>query len=289
MTNGTTTAPIQSPIDAPATGTLTVEQLTPVIGAEVSGVDLGQPLDRAVRDELYALLLRHKALFFRDQDISRDQQLDFAKNFGELYAHPSGGLQSHRIIQPIAAEDFKKYDVRENHWHTDTSWRLNPVLGAVLRAEHIPEVGGDTIWANGGSILRGLSDELRAKIDILYVVHDFQSALAKAGEIYPLVSHPAVRTHPETGEDIFWINFSLKPRFVDLDRAESDALLSELYEEVKKPEHSVRFRWRKNSVAFWDNRAGIHYAVRDYGDFPREMHRVLIASDDIPHRVRTAA
>lgn len=277
-----------SPVDAPATGTLNVEQLTPVIGAEIAGVDLGKPLDRAVRDELYALLLKHKVLFFRDQDISRDQQLAFAQNFGELYAHPSGGLQSHRIIQPIAAEDFKKYDVRENHWHTDTSWRLNPVLGAVLRAEHIPDVGGDTIWANGGSILRGLSDRLRAKIDDLYVVHDFQSALAKAGEIYPLVSHPAIRTHPETGEDIFWINFSLKPRFIDLDRAESEALLAELYEEVKKPEHSVRFRWRRNSVAFWDNRAGLHYAVRDYGDFPRVMHRVLIASDDIPHRVRTA-
>jgi len=278
-----------SPVDAPATGTLIVEQLTPVIGAEIGGVDLGKPLDRAVRDELYALLLRHKVLFFRDQDISRDQQLAFARNFGELYAHPSGGLQTHRIIQPIQAEDFKKYDVRENHWHTDTSWRLNPVLGAVLRAETIPEVGGDTIWANGGSILRGLSEDLRARIDNLYVVHDFQSALANAGEIYPLVSHPVVRTHPETGEDIFWINFSLKPRFVDLDRADSDALLAELYEEVKKPEHSVRFRWRKNSVAFWDNRAGLHYAVRDYGDFPRVMHRVLIASDDIPHRVRAAA
>ena len=284
-----TTISTLSPMDVPLTGKLTVEQLTPVIGAEVGGVDLGKLLDRGVRDELYALLLKHKVLFFRDQDISRDEQLAFATNFGELYAHPSGGLQSHRIIQPIAAEDFRKYDVRENHWHTDTSWRLNPVLGAVLRAEHIPEVGGDTIWANGGSILRGLSDRLRAKIDDLYVVHDFQSALAKAGEIYPLVSHPAVRTHPETGEDIFWVNFSLKPRFVDLDRAESDALLAELYEEVKKPEHSVRFRWRKNSVAFWDNRAGLHYAVRDYGDFPRVMHRVLIASDDIPYRVRASA
>jgi taurine dioxygenase len=278
----------RSALDAPSTGTLTVEQLTPVIGAEISGVDLGAPLDRAVRDELYALLLRHKVLFFRDQDISRDQQLDFAGNFGELYAHPSGGLQSHRIIQPIAAEDFKKYDERENHWHTDTSWRLNPVLGAVLRAEHIPDVGGDTIWANGASILKGLPDDLRAQIDSLYVIHDFQAALGKAGEIYPLVSHPVIRTHPETGEDIFWVNFSLKPRFVDLDRAESDALLARLYAEVKKPEHSVRFRWRKNSVAFWDNRAGVHYAVRDYGDFPRVMHRVLIASDDIPHRVRSA-
>lgn len=283
-----TTAPTISAIDAPATGTLTVERLTPVIGAEISGVDLGRPLDRAVRDELYALLLRHKVLFFRDQDISRDQQLSFATHFGELYAHPSGGLQSHRIIQPIAAEDFKKYAGQGNHWHTDTSWRLNPVLGAVLRAENIPDVGGDTIWANGGSILRGLPDDLRAAIDNLYVVHDFQQALAKAGEIYPLVSHPVIRTHPETGEDIFWVNFSLQPRFVDLDRAESDALLARLYDEVKKPEHSVRFRWRKNSVAFWDNRAGLHYAVRDYGDFPRVMHRVLIASDDIPHRVRAA-
>lgn len=283
-----TTAPTIAPIDAPSTGTLTVDQLTPVIGAEISGVDLGQPLDRAVRDELYALLLRHKVLFFRDQDISRDQQLTFATHFGELYAHPSGGLQSHRIIQPIAAEDFRKYSQRGNHWHTDTSWRLNPVLGAVLRAETIPDVGGDTIWANGGSILRGLPDDLRAAIDNLHVVHDFQDALAKAGEIYPLVSHPVIRTHPETGEDIFWINFSLKPRFVDLDRAEGDALLARLYDEVKKPEHSVRFRWRRNSVAFWDNRAGLHYAVRDYGDFPRVMHRVLIASDDIPHRVRTA-
>lgn len=284
-----TIAQTLSPLDAPSTGRLTVTRLTPVIGAEVDGVDLRQPIERGLRDELYALLLRHKVLFFRDQDITRDQQLDFAQNFGQLYAHPTGGLQSHRIIQPIAAEDFKKSTQRGNHWHTDTSWRLNPALGAVLRAEHIPEVGGDTIWANGASILRALPDDLRAAIDTLYVVHDYQSALAKAGEIYPLVSHPVIRTHPETGEDIFWVNFSLNPRFVDLDRAESDALLARLYDEVKNPEHSVRFRWRKNSVAFWDNRAGLHYAVRDYGDFPRVMHRVLIASDDIPHRVRTAA
>lgn len=272
----------------PHTDTLTVEQLTPIIGAEISGVDLRETLDSATRDQLYSLLLRHKVLFFRDQQIDRDQQLAFARHFGELYAHPTGGLQSHRIIQPIAAADFIKHDVRENHWHTDTSWRLNPALGAVLRAEHIPPVGGDTIWANGGAILRGLPEDLRAAIDDLYVVHDYQSALARAGEIYPLVAHPAIRTHPETGEDIFWINFSLKPRFVDLDRAESDALLARLYDEVKKPEHSVRFRWTPGAIAFWDNRAGLHYPVRDYGDFPRVMHRVLIASDDVPHRVRPA-
>jgi taurine dioxygenase len=190
------------------------------------------------------------------------------------------------VVQPIAAENFKKYEVRENHWHTDTSWRIDPSFGAVLRAVDIPDVGGDTIWADGGAIYRGLPDDLKAKIDDLWVVHDYQDALQRSGVRYPLVSHPIVRTHPETGEDIFWVNFSLKPRIVDLDKAESDALLARLYEEVKKPEYHARFRWRKNSVAFWDNRAGLHYAVRDYGDYPRVMERVLIASDDIPHRVR---
>ncbi len=274
----------------PVEQTLTVERVNPNIGAEVSGVDLGQPLSRARRDEIRELLLRHKVLFFRDQDITRDQQLAFAAQFGELYAHPTGGVETHRIIQPISAEAFKTYAetpaFRGNHWHTDTSWRLNPSLGAVLRAVDVPEVGGDTIWANGGAIYRGLPQELKARIDDLYVIHDYQDALTKAGEIYPLVAHPIVRTHPETGEDIFWVNFSLKPRIVDLDRAESDALLARLYEEVKKPEYHARFRWRKNSVAFWDNRAGLHYAVRDYDDYPRVMERVLIASDDIPHRVR---
>lgn len=265
---------------------LTVQRLNPTIGAEIGGVDLAQPLGADERQALRALLLKHKVLFFRDQEITRDQQVAFALNFGELYAHPTGGTETHRVIQPITAENFKKYDVRESHWHTDTSWRIDPSFGAVLRAVDIPEVGGDTIWADGGAIYRGLPDDLKARIDDLYVIHDYQDALGRSGVTYPLVAHPIVRTHPETGEDIFWINFGLKPRIVDLDRAESDALLARLYTEVKRPEYHARFRWRKHSVAFWDNRAGLHYAVRDYGDYPRVMERVLIAGDDIPHRVR---
>ncbi|WP_454759831.1 TauD/TfdA dioxygenase family protein [Caulobacter segnis] len=268
---------------------LSVTPLNPSIGAEIGGIDLRQQLDRQQRDTLKALLLRHKVLFFRDQDISRDQQLAFAANFGEVYAHPIGGVETHRAVQPISAEALKQYDIRENHWHTDTSWRINPSLGAVLKAVHIPEVGGDTIWADGHAIWKGLPEDLKARIDDLYVVHDYQDALAKAGQRYPLVSHPAVRTHPETGEEIFWINYSLKPRFVDLAPEESRALLARLYDEVKRPEHHARFRWRQNSVALWDNRAGLHYAVRDYGDFPRVMERVLIGSDDIPYRERKPA
>ena len=270
---------------------LTVERLNPTIGAEVGGVDLTRPLSADLRETLKSLLLKHKVLFFRDQDITRDQQVAFALNFGELYAHPTGGVETHRVVQPIAAENFKKYAAAggESHWHTDTSWRIDPSFGAVLKAVTIPDVGGDTIWADGGAIYRGLPEDLKAQIDGRYVVHDYQDALQRSGVTYPLVSHPIVRTHPETSEDIFWVNFSLKPRIVDLDKAQSDALLARLYEEVKRPEYHARFRWRKNSVAFWDNRAGLHYAVRDYGDFPRVMERVLIASDDIPHRVHRPA
>jgi alpha-ketoglutarate-dependent taurine dioxygenase len=276
-------------LERAATAGLTVQPLNPTIGAEIGGVDLGAPISTEVRETLRALLLKHKVLFFRDQEITRDQQVAFALNFGELYAHPTGGTETHRVVQPIAAENFKKYQVRDSHWHTDTSWRIDPSLGAVLRAVDIPDVGGDTIWADGGAIYSGLPEDLKARIDDLYVIHDYQDALRRSGVRYPLVAHPIVRTHPETGEDIFWINFGLKPRIVDLDKAESDALLARLYEEVKRPEYHARFRWRKNSVAFWDNRAGLHYAVRDYGDYPRVMERVLIASDDIPHRVRAPA
>jgi taurine dioxygenase len=265
---------------------LSTIQLNPTIGSEVSGVDLRQPLDRAQRDVLKGLLLERKVLFFRDQDITRDQQLAFAANFGEVYAHPVGGVETHRAVQPISAQALRDYDIRENHWHTDTSWRINPSFGAVLKAVHIPEVGGDTIWADGHAIWKGLPDDLKAAVDDLYVIHDYQDALIKSGERYPLVAHPVIRTHPETGEEIFWINFGLKPRFVDLAPEESRALLARLYDQVKKPEYHARFRWRPNSVALWDNRAGLHYAVRDYGDFPRVMERVLIGSDDIPYRER---
>jgi alpha-ketoglutarate-dependent taurine dioxygenase len=267
---------------------LSVAPVGATIGAEVSGIDLREGLDRRQREAVKALLLKYKVLFFRDQDITRDQQIAFAANFGEIYAHPTGGVETHRAVQPISAEGLKKYEIRENHWHTDTSWRVNPSFGAVLRAVHIPEVGGDTIWADGAAIYRGLPRDLRAQVDDLYVIHDYQDALTRSGECYPLVAHPAIRTHPETEEDIFWINFGLKPRFVDLAPEDSRALLARLYDEVKKPEYHARFRWRQNSVALWDNRAGLHYAVRDYGEFPRVMERVLIGSDDIPYRKHRA-
>lgn len=265
-----------------------VHQQEPTIGAEISGIDLSQPLSVDAIAEIRQLLLKHKVLFFRDQNITSEQQVAFARQFGEPYVHPtSQASRTQPTAHAISAEEAKKYYQATNgQWHTDTSWQLTPSLGAVLRAVDLPEHGGDTIWADTGAIYRGLPQALKEKIDHLYVIHDFQKSLQKADYRYPIVSHPLVRTHPETLEDGLFVNFSLKPSIVGWSKEESDALLRELHDEISRPEYHVRFKWRPNSIAFWDNRSTLHYPVRNYGDYPRLMERVLIAHDDVPYRVR---
>jgi alpha-ketoglutarate-dependent taurine dioxygenase len=272
--------------------TLHITRLEPTIGAEIAGIDLRRPLTPALRDELRQLLLTHKVLFFRDQAINTEQQIAFAKEFGELYVHPT--TQQNDPTRPqahlIEAQDERKlYGPRiSGRWHTDTSWLLQPTLGAVLRAVDLPEVGGDTLWADAGAVYRALPDELRAEIDHLHVVHDFKKSLDKVGYDYPILAHPLVRTHPETGEDGLFINFSQNPSVIGWTPQQSRQLIDRLLLEFNKPEHQVRFKWRPGSVAFWDNRSTLHYPVYNYGDYPRRMERVLIAYDDIPHRVRAA-
>lgn len=272
--------------------TLQVTRLEPTIGAEISGIDLSQPFTPALRDEVRALLLKHKVLFFRDQDITTEQQIAFARQFGELYVHPT--TQQNDTSKPhahlIQAEDARKlYGPRTSgRWHTDTSWLLQPTLGAVLRAVDLPEVGGDTLWADAGAVYRDLPEDLRAEIDDLYVVHDFKKSLDQVGFDYPILAHPLVRSHPETGEDTLFINFSQNPSVIGWEPERSKQLVERLLKAFSKPEHQVRFKWRKNSIAFWDNRSTLHYPVYNYGDYPRVMERVLIAYDDIPHRVRKA-
>jgi alpha-ketoglutarate-dependent taurine dioxygenase len=272
--------------------TLHITRLEPTIGAEIDGIDLRQPLTVALRDELRQLLLKHKVLFFRDQAINTEQQIAFAKEFGELYVHPTTQQNDPTLPQAhlIEAQDERKlYGPRiSGRWHTDTSWLLQPTLGAVLRAVDLPEVGGDTLWADAGAVYRALPDDLREEIDSLHVVHDFKKSLDKVGYDYPILAHPLVRTHPETGEDGLFINFSQNPSVIGWTPQQSKQLIDRLLLEFNKPEHQVRFKWRPGSVAFWDNRSTLHYPVYNYGDYPRRMERVLIAYDDIPHRVRAA-
>jgi alpha-ketoglutarate-dependent sulfate ester dioxygenase len=275
---------------ASASGTITVRPLQPTIGAEIGGVDLSRPLSTAARDEIKAAVVQYKVVFFRDQDVDRDQQAAFARRFGPLYVHPSVNKPDADQVpaaHQIAAADARKYadlfaQQQAEGWdpyHSDTSWRLVPTWGAVLRAVTLPEVGGDTIWVDAGLAYEGLPAEAKERLEGLHVTHDYRSALLRSGHDYPIVAHPIVRTHRETGKKILWVNFSQHPWIVGLDGQESRELLSIVHDQYRKPEYQVRFTWRPGSIAFWDNRAAVHYAVRNYGDFPRLLERVLIADE----------
>jgi taurine dioxygenase len=272
---------------------LEFNRLHPTIGAEVGGIDLSQPLTDTLRDELKAALLKYKVLFFRDQTVSRRQHLDFAKRFGQIYTPPYAtdrliDVEGESGLHFISAspDDRKFYEAQKrpgelyDGYHTDTNWRIVPSWGAVLRAVNLPEVGGDTIYVDAGAVYRDLPEDLKQRFEGLHSVVDFRAALTRAGHDYPLVAHPIVRTHRETGEKILWIDFGKHPQIIGLNDAENREVLQLVLDRYRKSEYQVRFNWKPGSIAFWDNRATIHRAVRDYGDFPRELERVLI--DDEP-------
>ncbi len=268
---------------------LDITPLQPTIGAEISGVDLSRPLSSAQRAAIHAAVLRYKVIFFRDQPLTNEQHAAFAGEFGPLYTHPTTKHQAaNTAIHSIAARDERDYGDRYarllhsgDAYHTDTSWRLVPTWGAVLRDITLPETGGDTIWVDANLAWDALSDDLKKRLEGLHVTHNFLSALQAVGLEYPIVAHPIVRKHRETGQKILWVNFSQRPQILGLELAESEALLAEILRQYKRPELQVRFSWRKNSVAFWDNRAAVHYAVRNYGDFPRELSRILIQDEPL--------
>jgi alpha-ketoglutarate-dependent taurine dioxygenase len=265
-----------------------IRPLQPTIGAEIEGVDLSRPLSDAQRNAIKAAILKYKVVFFRDQPLDNEQHAAFARQFGPLYTHPST-KHDPKIAQihKIAAIDQTEYEKRRGDlpegdaYHSDTSWRLVPTWGAVLRAINLPEVGGDTIWVDANLAYEGLSAELKERLEGLHVTHDFRAALTAGGHDYPVVAHPVVRTHRETGQKILWVNLTQKPQILGLELSESKALIDEILRQYKRPEFQVRFAWRPNSVAFWDNRAAVHYAVRNYGDFPRVLERILIADEPL--------
>jgi alpha-ketoglutarate-dependent taurine dioxygenase len=265
---------------------LEVRPLEPTIGAEIGGVDFAQPISDAVRDEIKSALLKYKVVFFRDQHLTNEQHAAFAARFGNLYTHPNTSRDEKiASIHKIAAADFSKYEkvsdptTIEAGYHTDTSWRLVPTWGAVLRSIHLPEVGGDTIWVDAAAAYEGLPEVVKARLADRHVTHDFRPALNRVNLDYPIVAHPIVRTHRETGAKTLWVNFTQRPHVIGVDLAEGRELLQQVLAQYQKPEYQVRFSWRPNSVAFWDNRAAVHYAVRNYGDFPRVLHRILIADE----------
>ena len=267
--------------------TFSLEPLAPTIGSEVSGLDLSRPLEDATIAALRDALLERKVIFFRDQEITTGQHIAFARRFGELETHPfTPNHPDHPEV--IILANGPKHRSRINVWHSDVTWRQAPSLGSILRAREVPDVGGDTLWADMEAAYDALTDEEKGRLEGLEAEHDFMRAFggrldeaerAAMRERYPIAVHPVIRTHPETGRKSVYVNGAFTMRILGMDEAESTRTLLRLYALAQVPEHQVRFRWRKNSIAFWDNRACQHYPVSDYHPAVRVMERVTVVGD----------
>ncbi|MFJ4294440.1 TauD/TfdA dioxygenase family protein [Cupriavidus sp. NPDC089707] len=275
-----------------------VTRLTPCIGAEIGGVDLARPLDDETYTALRQALLKFKVLFFREQDMTPAQHVAAARRFGELEVHPMNpNLPEHPEL--IVFDRNEKARGQENGYHSDVSWREVPSMGSMLRCLVSPETGGDTIWVNMAAAYARLPEDVQMRIDGLLAVHDampvFGAAMteeryAQMRREYPPVVHPVVRTHPESGEKILFVNEGFVTHLANYKehhtrRIGSDSRLGEmdllqyLYRQTAAPEYQVRLKWRKNTVALWDNRATQHYAVEDYFPQRRVMHRATVIGD----------
>ena len=264
---------------------ITVSPLTPAIGAEIGNIDLRQVSSREIAD-IRAALLEYKVVFFRNQTLTQAEHISFAREFGDLEIHPATPKsQSNPEVLHIAHGPESKG--KENFWHSDVTWREKPSLGSILKAVEVPPVGGDTLFANMVMAYELLPDDIKEVITGRVAVHDiarvFAGRLNKSAEElrerYPPMEHPIVRTHPETGESVLYVNTAFTSHIKDMEEGDSARLLQKLYRTAANPEIQCRFRWQPGSLAFWDNRASQHFASSDYFPQVRKMERVTIAGD----------
>ena len=292
----------------PIASRIVIEPVTPVIGAEISGVDLSQPLDAATFAEIREAIRKWKVIFFRDQDLSNEALKAFGRNFGPLTpAHPiAEGLDDHPEIWERAIDEYRvRHSENDNlkskpgarrprdykGWHIDITFVANPNAYSLLYGVKIPPHGGDTLFTSLTAAYEGLSPKIQQLIDDLKAVHqtsayDFGGAKRpprKDGRgTGPFVSlHPLVRIHPETGEKVLFLNLGTTTHIVGLKERESQALLDLLEFEVTRPEYQVRLRWRPGTLVVWDNQAVSHAGPIDYAhfDLPRVVRRITTAGD----------
>ena len=275
------------------------KRISPAIGVEVSGLDLRQPLNDEQAQELRQALVAHKVLVFRDQNITPAQHVAFSRRFGDLEHHPV--LPQHPEHPELALlGGNNKIPGTENVYHTDVSWREMPSTASVLRCVECPEVGGDTVWVNMEAAYEKLPEARKQQIAKLFAVHDIlpsfgarmspaEQALARGK--YPPVVHPVVRTHPESGKKILYVNETFVTHFANFTsdfsgfrsaneiHAQQHDLMEYLLRQPAILEYQMRLRWQPNTIAMWDNRSTQHYAVQDYFPAVRRMHRATVVGD----------
>jgi len=268
--------------------TITATPGSPVIGAEIKGVDLAQPLDEQTFDEIHDALMQYQVLFFRDQELTLEQHKAFGRLFGELHIHPAAPApEGHPEILKIHADEHSNR-VSGHGWHSDVSCDAEPPLGSILHLHRTPESGGDTMFASMYAAYDALSETMKTFLEGLTAVHSSEHVYrGRYGhtenlrdDAYPENVHPVVRTHPVTQRRALFVNSGFTRRIVGLERRESKALLEFLCDHVRTPEFHCRFHWEDDSVAFWDNRCVQHHALWDYFPQVRSGYRVTIEGDE---------
>ena len=266
--------------------TITVDKLTPIIGAEIGGVDLARPSNRQM-DEIHRALAENLVIFFRDQDMTQDQHLEFGRKFGPLHLHPAAPHEAGHPELMIIRADKDSPRANGEGWHSDVSCDEEPPLGSILYIKQCPPRGGDTLFANMYAAYDALSERMKAYLEGLTAIHDgednYRGTYANFGvkdkPVYPRAVHPVIRIHPVTGKKALFVNKGFTRRSLDIPADESAAMLAYLYEHAANPLFQCRFRWQANSVAFWDNRCAQHRAMWDYWPHTRYGNRVTVKGD----------
>ncbi len=262
--------------------TITIDKLTPVIGAEIGGIDLDQPLSNRQFDEIHRALAENLVVFFRDQTFSPEQHLAFGRRFGDLHVHPAAphveGIPE--LMKIYADKDTPR--ANGEGWHTDVSCDPEPPMGTILHIKQCPPDGGDTLFANMYAAYEALSERMKAYLAGLTAIHDgehvYRGLYDNFGQadkpVYPRAEHPVIRTHPVTGRKALYVNRGFTTRILGIPIDESDGI-----EHMENPLFQCRFRWKPNSIAFWDNRCAQHRAMWDYWPHVRWGNRVTIKGE----------
>ena len=276
---------------------ITVTPLSSAIGAEIGNVDISKDLSSTVITEIRSALLEHLVIFFRDQDLSNPERHKmFTKNFGDLFIHPNFNLGQNNPEMVYLTREPGDTAAAGEKWHADTTMMKNPPMGAILFALEVPDWGGDTLFANQYMAFENLSPGMKKLLMNLKAVHNDSRVAGPAVSLnskratkvredddWTLTenSHPVIRTHPETLKKCLFVNSIYVHHFEGMSVEESQDLLEFLYTESTRPEYSCRFRWKNNSVAFWDNRCVQHLAIHDNNTATRRMQRTQIIGDAV--------
>ncbi|WP_025897954.1 TauD/TfdA dioxygenase family protein [Sneathiella glossodoripedis] len=275
-----------------------VAPITGNIGAEILGVDL-KVNDAETIQEIRRALLEHVVVFFRDQDLDMAEYISFAQQFGPFGKEPFVETMSeHPNVIAVVKEATETKTINfGGQWHSDWSFQECPPFATLLRGIDIPPYGGDTLFANMYLGYETLSDGIKKLIEPLIAVHSARRPyglgksilgdtdkkamkIVRSEEAHNEVEHPLVRVHPETGRKLLFINPVYTVRLKGMSESESKDLLNQLYRHALNEAFTCRFRWRKNSIAMWDNRCSMHLAINDYDGYRRELHRITIAGDE---------